>query len=367
MVSSQSSNATDYGIKNDGERFTWGVLLALIFLASLFGDTTILVASIKYKAFRLHRIIVAFIQHIAICDLIISIATIFTQSVSLMANRWVFGSIMCYVKVYSAYYCNSANVLLICGMTVGKLLMLQFPLRARSWTRRQVHGICTGLCTMSLCGPVMFLIIDKDDVKIFGIDYTCGYGFSSDSWRYLKPITFVLFAVIPITMLIAASILIIVKAKTVVNRTQESIRWQGITTVILTAAVYFFSFLPLAVHLVIKSDVKDEAYKAFAPRIVETLNYVNVGANFFIYSLTVNSFRLFLAARIEMVISCLPSFKQNTGNEDNISKLHISTFLSLVDSNSVEITNNIQIKRCVFLMKFHSHKSVIADSDVLTK
>ena len=73
MPKTNSYDYSDYekfGIKNDVERCIVGGWLMLVVICSLLGDSIILIASIKYKAFNLHRIVVAFIQHIAVCDLI---------------------------------------------------------------------------------------------------------------------------------------------------------------------------------------------------------------------------------------------------------------------------------------------------------
>ena len=70
------SNSTKFGIKNDTERYLWASWFVFVFLSSLLGDSLILIASIKYKAFNLHKMIVTFIQHIAVSDLLHSIGSL---------------------------------------------------------------------------------------------------------------------------------------------------------------------------------------------------------------------------------------------------------------------------------------------------
>ena len=181
--------------------------------------------------------------------------------------------------------------------------MLTYPLRAKSWSRKHAHMFCSGLWTLSLCGPLALLVVDMDDVYFSRITYTCRYAFSADVWKYIKPILFMLFVLIPTIGTIVSSVLIITKAKTLARRSEDRLRWQGILTVVLTAAVYCISFLPMTVHLIIQPYVDNERYQTYAPRIVDTLIYFNVVANIFIYSFTVTSFRVFLRTRIKMAVS----------------------------------------------------------------
>ena len=77
MTTSQNydeySNKTAYSIKSDAVRYTWAGYYLFVIASSVIGDTTILIASIKYKAIKLHRVIIAIIQHIAFFDLIVSV------------------------------------------------------------------------------------------------------------------------------------------------------------------------------------------------------------------------------------------------------------------------------------------------------
>ena len=303
-----SSFAAQRRAPNDAERYILALWLMLIFVVSLFGDSVILAASIKYNAFKLHKVLVTFIQHIAVCDLLLSFVSILTQSVSLMANGWVFGSFVCYVKVYFHFGVSSASRLLVCGMAVSKLLMSRYPDRTRSWSNRHAHITCAGLWALSCCVPAVFLIVDKDDIRICEIQLTCNYNVSSAVWIVSRPIITGVFVAIPTIIVVITSIFLVkhlLYARKVANRTRGRVRWQGIATVLLTAAVYCVSFIPKAIHMSIRMYVKNEWYHVIVPRVTETLTYFNVFSNFFVYSLTVPSFRLFLKTRMEQATSTI--------------------------------------------------------------
>ena len=65
-----------FGFKSNTERYLWAGWLAFVVVLSLLGDSLILIASIKYKAFNLHKMIVTFIQHIAVNDLLSAIGSV---------------------------------------------------------------------------------------------------------------------------------------------------------------------------------------------------------------------------------------------------------------------------------------------------
>ena len=142
MVSSNYSNYTLFGIKNEAERQTWAASLIFILICSVLGDTAIFVASIKYNAFKLHETIVVFIQHIAVCDLLYSLAGIFPRIVSMISDGWVFGTTLSYIVAHSVYIANSAGLVLICAMTSSKLWLLKYPLRSQHVSRKKGHVVC---------------------------------------------------------------------------------------------------------------------------------------------------------------------------------------------------------------------------------
>ena len=318
---SQFSNSTLPGISNTAERYTWATWLMTVFLASLIGDTTILIASIKYQAFKLHPVIVTFIQHIAVCDLIMSLVVVMTQSVSLIAGKWAFGTVVCYVRPYLSFYCTVLSLLLVSAMTVIKLIIVKNPQKSKCWSGKQAHTLCAVLWTLSLYAPATFLLIDNGDVHYDNRMYTCFYTFTSTKWDLLRPISLIIFSLIPTLITIITSALLIkhlLFARKVARLSHSHAPWQGIVTVVLTAAVYCLSFLPITAYLVVKPFVKDGLSRVYISRVTDTLKYLNVVANIFIYTLTVASFRAFLRTRMEMAAVFISGFFSKNGEESNL-------------------------------------------------
>ena len=171
-------NKTAYGIKSDSIRYTWAGYYLIVIASSLMGDTTILIASIKNKALKLHRVIIVVIQHIAFCDLIVSATDILPRIVSAISDKWVLGNFFCYLLSYARYYSNATSVFLICAMTTSKLLLLKYPLQFGTTSSKKAHLICLVCWLAGIILPGTYLIVDKDDVSFSYRSYGCGYCFS---------------------------------------------------------------------------------------------------------------------------------------------------------------------------------------------
>ena len=305
---SQYGNETIYAIQNDAIRYTWAGYFLFVLVSSLIGDTTILLASTKYRAFNLHRAIIAVIQHIAFCDLLVAVTDVLTRIASVVSGEWVFGTFLCLVTTYSKYYFNTTSMLLICNMTTTKLLLLKYPLRLGTMSLRNAHKICVACWLVASTMAIVPLLVDCRDVYFSYRTYHCDYGFSLDAWQWLRPCIAFSLVFVPNCLVITTTIWILAIAKRVANRGRQSLKWQGIMTTVLVATVYCVSFMPAAVYRIgeDKVAVDDESNNSFHIsfyRIAVSFMYINTTSNFYIHSLSVHSFRDFLRSRVRLIAS----------------------------------------------------------------
>lgn len=267
-------------------------------------------------------------QHIAVCDLILAVTGVFPGAVSIIADGWVFGEFMCILRVCIVHHSLYASGILISVLTTSKAILLKYPLRTRIWSRKHAHISCAVVWVCSLFMPIMALVIDKDDVYFDYRTYSCPYGYSSAAWKFLFPIASVILIIIPNSATLLSSISILFSARKGARRSGGTLRWQGVMTVVLTAAVYYISMLPILIYRFAEKQVVEEQpgtfYRVYPylSRIAISFTWINIMANFFIYSLTVTSFREFLCARIRLIASNLfcshTIFNQGRSNyEDN--------------------------------------------------
>ena len=294
------SNKTEFAIHNDCLRYTWAAYNIFILLSSLIGDSIIIIASVKYQAFKLHKFIVVIIQHIAACDLLVSLVSVFPRVVSLIANGWVFGETLKYVAAYGMYYFNTVGLLLISAMTTSKVFILKFPFRARLLTSRKSQLICVIMWTTAFIYVVPAFVIEGGDILFDHRTYDCKLSFSDEIWRWLKPSLVGSFAVITNITVIITTVSLLKIAGNFARRKNNIIKWQGIITTILVALVYCISILPYTIFTVVRysgASFADDPYSFFRlhyNRIMASFLSLNTISNFYIYSMTVSSFREFL-------------------------------------------------------------------------
>ena len=327
-------NYTRYGIHNETDRKLLSLYCSLVFISSLIGDTLILVGSLRYRAIRLHKQIVVFIQYIAVFDLAGAVFRVLPGSVSLLANRWIFGDFLCYTGYFVFCSSGAAVFLLITAMSCTKLIVVKFPLRAISFPARAAHITSLIMTLLSLCPPLLEILADRDGVYFNYLDYNCDYGYSStddsvQGWSSLASKICVIMVGIGgvfVTILtVTSNVMLIVVAKRVTR--PGEVRWQGILVVVLSAAVVLLSALPGTIYFLGSYFVGKNQPDVFRVWHVQFYRFstfwvlIITTFNFYIYTLTLSSFREFLRSGMRtikhLLIGCFSREDFLTAEEHN--------------------------------------------------
>ena len=302
------SDITKFGITNSSERYFWVTYFLFVFTSSIIGDSLILLASVQEGAFKVNKSLVTVIQHIAICDITSSITTVLPGGISLVADGWVLGDMLCHLRLYVGNFAYLAGMSLIAVLTTSKFLILKYPLRAAKWmNRRTVHQVCCVIWGSVLVNTIVKLGIDKDDVYFDYRIYMCWYGFNSESWKILKLLPAFIFGLIPNVVIVATTVptlKYLAAARKSARRAQGSVPWQGALTVALTSIVYCTSTLPYVANYIVQSFLKTNYQDRLSVkfyRITYFLLLVNIMSNFYICTLTIRSFRQFV---LDKFVSC---------------------------------------------------------------
>ena len=330
MVNTSNDSSLD-GLQNSTERFFWIFYHAIVILSSVIGDTIILYASIKHNAIKLNKVLVSVIQHISVCDLIlvtfVSLPNLVTLVTENLITEGLFTShhVMCYARVYVTYQAFPASNLFVCLMITSKLFLLKKPLRSGTWSWSLGHIHCTIIWTVSLLiFPVLFLLIGKDDIsfeyRVISSDYyntnTCTYRFSSEVWRLLHPLAMAVSSYAPLVAIIATTIPTLkslIEARGVSRRGHGNERWQGVVTALLTATVFCISQIPYVICSLIESFAPEKSAVLISPQVWRVLKYLlqlNIMSNFYIYTLTVTSFRSYLWTKIGNIFNCSDTIRR---------------------------------------------------------
>ena len=325
-----------FGLLSDAERHSWAGYHIFVLLSSLVGDSLILYASFQRDAFKLNKFIVTIIQFIAVSDLVYAIFSVLPRTVSFLADSQALGEAagVCYTTVYVSYFNYSAGMSLIAALTTAKFLLLKYPIRCSNWTEKIAVKVCGIILIPPLLFPVLFLIVDKDDITFDIKIYTCNYEFGAEIWTKLRPITFIVTLFIPNIIIVATTIptlMYLAAARKSAKRVRGSVPWQGALTVALTAIVYCVSTLPNFVYHILESGIFKEKENNLCLsqfyRISEFLLMINIISNFYIYTLTIKSFRRFLFSKILSVVQISWKDSRNTtsaGIELKLIKIDLS-------------------------------------------
>ena len=303
-----TNSSTVFSIKDHKIRWFWIFYNLLILVSSLTGDPLILLATIKHNAVKLHRVILVIMQHLALCDLILSVFRVFPTIVALIVDTWILGDVWCRVEEHVASVCTTATVGLTVFLSICKSLTVWCPLRTRTWSRRNAHKLSAliwGFCLVSPTQVTLLyvMVVEPVDTVYFNyISYTCDYNYTlTPHWLGLLTDVYLLVGVTTAYLiLLASSVYLLLKAVRRAAQHERSVPWQGMLAIALTAVTLVLSFLPYNVMRIISQ--LDNFVDVELWRAVIYFQNINIMANFFIYSLTVPSFRKFLRDRFRALV-----------------------------------------------------------------
>ena len=326
-------------IESTAEKFLLVAYLLAVLLSSLIGDSIILVASTFYKALKLRDCIIALMQNIAVCDLLLSLFLVLPTIVSLIAGKSAIGDIHGFqFFIYLVYFSSlkSSNVLL-CLLTTCKLSLLKFPLRTKSWNKEGIHVVCLIVWTVTITNTIVMVTCFDYKFHFSFVPYTIIMDLNPGLPEQYFNATDIIFNVVPTLVVTLTTIIILHHLHTsrrMSRRSGGSLRWQGMATVTATASVFVLAILPnSALHLFFFAGVKvfssaDGRSNVMLSRCTYFVTFLNIMSNFYIYSLTVPSFRTFLREKANLMgrkLASVFSATENGGYDENEHQAQLST------------------------------------------
>ena len=315
------TNKTLSGIKNDVLKYSWVAFLIFVAISSMIGDTIILIATIKYKAIKLKKTIVAIIQHIAVCDLMVVFTSVLPKIISIIAGEWVFGNLACDLTPYAKFFVISTGMFLVSAMTTIKMLHVKYPLRfVRFTSTKMAHCICSACWIGALVCLTLIIFVYKDSDQIFSYrGYECIFTNTVEKLSFLRPIIAALCMFGPACVVTATTGYILVKAKGSAERIHGTMKWQGTLATILTALFYIVSAAPQVLFRflehVYSSEYKSNNYLfVHFYRVADSFLLFNTISNFYIYCLTITSFRAFV---LKTICGCRTFARNLPSSHDN--------------------------------------------------
>ena len=311
MASEDLSNFEIYGIQNDKLRYAYTAYLLFVMLSSLIGDSFILVGTLKYQAIEINSFLVVLIQNIAVVDIFTCITCILPPITSLLCGRWVLGGFYCQVNSIAPFYIFSVNQLLISCMAFIKVLMVKFRDIGvvRNLTRRKAQIMCLLVWMVSLTTPVIVHVIENGaEVYFDARDGICKINRTSELWTVIQPLLAMIYSVAPLIVTIVSTILLVqhlIISRRLSRRIGSRQTWHGILIVCITAAIFIVTTLPNFIYESLApyhEDMTGFLQNHFL-RITAACYSLNLVCNFYIYTLTLPSFRKFVIRAVHSFTS----------------------------------------------------------------
>lgn len=188
--------------------------------------------------------------------------------------------------------------------------MLKFPRRKRSFTRRAGHIICITVWLGSKIHRLIGISYRTHELNFSYVAYTIHISFVSDlstSVMLLKKI--IIPSIIPTSIIIMttmSTLYYLIESRKAAERSGGRLRWQGMVTVTVTAICYCISVAPFMISC-LAGVLGGYQLPFWALRIASFLTSLNVMSNFYIYSLTIPSFRQFISSKVSTFCRSLRS------------------------------------------------------------
>ena len=314
MASDDSSKIEVHvnGIQNDILRYAYIAYLLFVMFSSLVGDSLVLVGTLKYQAMKINCFLVVLLQHIALVDILTCITYVLPQITYYMSsNRWVLGHLFCHANSIASLYLPSVNQLLISCMAFIKVLMIKFSSTSlvRNLTTKKGHILCSVIWMFSLIIPALsYTIENQAEVHLNNRNGLCELKLTSELWMVILPLSEIIFFVAPYIVVVVSTILLVqqlIVSRGLSRRIGSRQSWQGILVVSITATIFIVATLPYYIYLSVTANDEDMAgffHNDFL-RIAEACYSLNLACNFYIYSLTVPSFRKFVIRAVQTFMS----------------------------------------------------------------
>ena len=107
-----------------------GIYCSIMTSLGLIGNCTVIYSTFRYKAIRLDRVSLLFVQNLAVADVLYTIFVILSATVTFLAGGWVLGVAWCDVGAQLGFTPAVANFLFVMYISLYRLFLVTHPFQA---------------------------------------------------------------------------------------------------------------------------------------------------------------------------------------------------------------------------------------------
>ena len=301
--------------------FTWR---CTILVASLLGNTVIMIAIAKHQAIRLGQVTTTLISHITVSDLCLAVFGIGPMLIFTLMGGSGSAELLCMVSCCALGLFITSSLQLVCVLNVCKLVIVQFPLRCQVWKGRFAHFVASVPWAWSVLTVFISMGFNGGTIYFDHRIRSCMFVTKSESLRWFRLVAIVFSMGIPgVLIMISTAWLLYIAHQQAKIHNRNSLQIQSIVTAIAVAIAYCLSNFPFSVSFVYNVFlVSDSRFELSSPTLnngtaqrtmlVEydasqspvssfmynyfyliscLLTLLNSAVNFFIYKASITSFR----------------------------------------------------------------------------
>lgn len=139
---------------------TWSLLTAVVCLV---GNYFVLAGTIQHNAIRLDKLSLVLIKNLAASDIFNTVFVVLPGIGTLYTGRALFQDnlVVCTLHSYILFLVPVCNSLMVCALTLNKLLILLNPLKTLSGGEKTGWSVAVGAWLSGLVPAVLYLIIGE--------------------------------------------------------------------------------------------------------------------------------------------------------------------------------------------------------------
>ncbi|KAL5255567.1 hypothetical protein ACHWQZ_G010964 [Mnemiopsis leidyi] len=275
----------------------------LVIIIGLFGNLCVLYCSVRHGAISMDDTTLAFIENLALADILISLLYYLPMLVTLVFDRWVFGSTLCwFVGFFSSHIPFLAEILVIMSIACYRVWVLKKPPDQRKLVTVTHVKVLISVIWFVVTIPVLYWAIAGAYATYSPMIYICTSSnhiptAGTTLYNSTKVFT-VVFVAVPMVIVFFTSVKIMhticVHTLSVGVSLMPHIR--SIITVNLICWAFLVSYVPIFVMIVLKSTGQ---YVPLWFGLFQTYaKSVHVIINPFIYVATNSRFRHFVLNKL---------------------------------------------------------------------
>ena len=137
------------GVASAAESYAYAVFLLLQLLLSVFGNTLVCVAIIRFS--HLQTLTNTFIFSLGITDLLTPFVRVLFTAVAMLRLEWIFGCFWCQLSSVLGVFLCASSILHLCAISVERFIVIRWPLRQHFLiTKKRVVSVLVNIWVAAL-------------------------------------------------------------------------------------------------------------------------------------------------------------------------------------------------------------------------